>query len=289
MQTINERVFSLLEKGDINWSVRKIQLTAPEGLDRPKAHGIYAGTQYLGTVGDQYTAVQNSKLAEIFIKALDRVGLECETSAGHISDRKKVYMQAKLPDRFVGPDKLKRNLTALNSHDGSTAAAFGTTNTVVICTNTFYAALKNMPKTRHTANVLDRIKVTADGIAAAMAAELGMMDTFDKMAQEMITPATVGGLINSLFGVDPEAKLDGLSTRKKNQLTAFADAINLETRPDRHGKTVWGLFNAVTYYTNHVAKPEKYTKMEYLMDRTGNKLNNKAYNHLAKQLVTSFN
>ena len=56
----------------------------------------------------------------------------------------------------------------------------------------------------------------------------------------------------------------------------FAQAYNIER--DLEGDTLWGLFNAVTRYTNHMASPnDKDRKLDYLMTGTGYNINNVAY------------
>jgi hypothetical protein len=64
-----------------------------------------------------------------------------------------------------------------------------------------------------------------------------------------------------------------------NQIQSFASALNREIKDE--GKTIWGLFNAVTRYTNHVVKHESTdAKNEYLMTGTGYKLSNMAFDEL---------
>jgi hypothetical protein len=46
-----------------------------------------------------------------------------------------------LPAEIIGRSEVKRWLTCLNSHDGSTSVGFGSSNTVVVCQNTFFRAL----------------------------------------------------------------------------------------------------------------------------------------------------
>jgi len=68
-----------------------------------------------------------------------------------------------------------------------------------------------------------------------------------------------------------------LSTRKRNQLSALDGAISQELRDE--GATLWGLFNGITRYTNHIAAP-KDRKEAYLMGGEGARLNGIAFDEI---------
>ena len=80
-----------------------------------------------------------------------------------------------------------------------------------------------------------------------------------------------------MFNVDVKnMSRDDVSTRKVNQMQDFARAYDIERQLE--GDTLWGLFNAVTRYTNHMSAPQsKDRKMEYLMTGSGYDINNATY------------
>lgn len=94
----NEKVFELLEKTGLNWDVEKRSLFDKDG-NKTSSHGIFKKTanQWLGTVGDRYTPLQNSELAMILIKAAEGINLDI-TRGGMLQGGEKVYLQAALPD-----------------------------------------------------------------------------------------------------------------------------------------------------------------------------------------------
>jgi hypothetical protein len=87
----------------------------------------------------------------------------------------------------------------------------------------------------------------------------------------------VQAVLNSILEVDVlKTKADDISTRKANQMKQFASAYSIER--DLEGDTVWGLFNAVTRYTNHITAPATADrKTDYIMGGTGYTINNNAY------------
>ena len=71
-------------------------------------------------------------------------------------------------------------------------------------------------------------------------------------------------------------KENDISTRKKNQAKEIADVLGAEIKS--HGATLWGLFNGVTYYTNHVANKDK--TEDYVMLGAGYDKNKKAFDEI---------
>lgn len=72
-----------------------------------------------------------------------------------------------------------------------------------------------------------------------------------------------------------------LNTLIETETNFEVQKINLVTEIKLEGKTLWGLFNAVTRYTNHESAPKEVVKKtEYLMTGTGYQLSNLAYNDI---------
>ena len=275
--TTFEQTFALLEKANLNWTVNKLPLFGPDGQPT-SSYGIFRNetNTHLGTVGERYVPMQNHELAEMIIDACEGVGI-LATKGGVLSGGSRVYLQAALPDMVIDRSPLKRFITALNSHDGSTAIAFGSTNTNVICQNTFHKAYKDgaMTKYRHTSSASERIKQAMLQIKQTMAGDQLLMDNFSRMADVKLTEHLAHDLITRIlkrgFALDTG---DKLSTRRKNQLVRLNSSIEQELGDQ--GVTLWGFFNGITRYTNHVAAPAD-SKLEYVMDGEGGRINGVAY------------
>lgn len=272
---LNERqadqVFEILYNYDLQWQVKKLPLFGPEG-ERTTSCGIFRDDtgNHLGTVGASYEPVQNSQLCELLVKASEGVPVDF-SNGGQLRGGKMVYLQADLPDAYIGRGGVKRKLTALNSHDGSGSLAFGSSNTVVWCSNTWHMVYAEIEKYRHTANIHDRVRNAAAQIAAALQQDALLVDNLERMNATPLRDEMIEAVINRIFDIDPKTtEADEISTRKKNQIEAFADALSTEVRDQ--GKTLWALFNGVTRYTNHHAAPDDEAKRtEYLMAGTGYK------------------
>lgn len=278
--TTFEQTFELLETSKLNWSVEKLALTGPDG-QRTDSYGLFRSDSgaWLGTVGPRYEPMQNSTLAETIIDACEGIGLAAKRG-GELAGGKRVYLQAELPDEYIGKSPVKRYITALNSHDGSTAIAFGSTNQVVICQNTFHMAYKSgdLTKFRHTTSAKERIEQAMLQLKQSLNAEKALVDNFKRMADTNITEGMVKDLMTRIlkrgFGLNLD---DKLSTRRLNQLSDLNMSIERELVDE--GPTLWGLFNGFTRYTNHVAAPAK-DKTDYVMNGAGYDLNLVAYDEV---------
>lgn len=280
------KTIELLNATGLNWEVQKEQFVHPSGLVTDH-YGIFrydlgevAPTTCLGSVKGRYEIMQNFELAETIIAATESLNINTNRG-GQLQDGRKVYLQAQLPDAYIGKSNVKRYITALNSHDGSSSIGFGSSNQVVVCKNTFHAALNECTKFRHTQSASARIDAAIADFRQTIAADEKMFKAFEVMASKDVNENIVKKVIESIFSVETKSKQNEVSTRKKNQIEQFAQAYAIEK--DLEGDTLWGLFNAVTRYTNHMAAPSDAEKKEnYLMAGTGHKINNTAYNTIMR-------
>jgi phage/plasmid-like protein (TIGR03299 family) len=251
-----EKVFETLQSTETNWTVRKSPLVSlhesTDGISElpTKSYGIFRSdnNDWLGTVGERYELMQNHELADIVVGIQEQFG--GKLSGGFLQDGRKIFYQISLADEHVNSDRLKRFITCLNSHDGSSSIGFGSSNTVVSCSNTFHMAMKELSRFRHTTTAQDRLKRAVDNFVIAMESDKNLMDKFKRFSDVVIDRTIIERVMSNVFKVDMNTKESEVGTRKKNQISDFEMALNKETT--EKGGTLWGLFNAVTYYTNHL-------------------------------------
>ena len=277
-----ENVQNLLEATGLNWEVKKEPIVHPSGLVT-EHYGLYQyhlgdtqPTQCFNVVKGRYTIFQNSAMADTILRATENMDVDV-SKGGSLLGGSKVYLQAKLDDVYIGKSDVKRYLTVLNSHDGSASIGFGSTNTVVACSNSFHYAHKEVSKFRHTESAQERIDSAIKSFRDTLKADKDMYDNFLKMSETRPTEHIVQAVIKNIFSLDPvSTKQSDVSTRKVNQLREFANAYSIER--DLEGDTLWGLFNAVTRYTNHVVNhSSEQKKNDYIMSGGGLKISNNAY------------
>lgn len=276
-------IFEALEQTNTNWSVNKLPLVSTCGKPT-NVYGTFRSDNgaHLGTVKDRYTCYQNYQLLELLYDATKAIDLEI-TNGGYLQDGAKVYYQMELPDMYIGRSNVKRNITALNSHDASMSIAFGSTNTVVVCQNTFHKAYRGLEKVKHTANAAEKLDIMVENMKDAIDADYRLMEKFSIMCEHELTDEMIQKVTKNIFNVDLDGKLSSVSTKKRNQINTFA--ANLQTEIQLEGKTLWGLFNAVTRYTNY----EMHTKnsddqISSIFFGSGANISNMAFNEIMQYI-----
>ena len=273
------KIENLLETTGTYWKANKIPLVA--NVDGQELHtetfGMFRSDNnaWLGSVGNQYTPMQNVTLAETIVDLADRFHNDVNDLRGGIfGDGQRVFYQLSLKDQEIGPDTLKRNITCLNSHNGSSSIGFGSTNTVISCSNTFHKAMKDLSKFRHTESADARLRLAVAEFQRAMDDDEVLMERFKRFTEVRIDDTILERVTSNVFGVDSlNSKYEDVSTRKKNQISSFTNGLKKEI--DSKGATLWGLFNGVTYYTNRENTKDR---DQHLMYGSGYKKNLKAFN-----------
>jgi len=136
----------------LDWTVSKHQLyydardDGATSLTKVPRHAVLRDTDnaYLGTVGKNWTPLQNVDAFKFFQPFLDSGDASLET-AGSLRKGKHVWVLAKInsdPVSIVGDDVIYKYLLLANGHDGSMAVTPGLTPIRAVCANTLAAALE---------------------------------------------------------------------------------------------------------------------------------------------------
>ena len=109
-----------LKASGLNWNVVQQPIMTEDSVPIPgyKANIRDTDNRVLGVVSDRYRVVQNSE-AFAFTDALLGEGVKYET-AGSMQDGKKIWLLAKLPDKYIiEGEQIEPYLVFSSSHDGS--------------------------------------------------------------------------------------------------------------------------------------------------------------------------
>lgn len=294
-----EIIFEVLNATGLNWSVKKEQVQTTGGIILPDTYASVRSDNdgYLGVIGDRYEHLQNSDLVsiaydsgrEVFSTELElkhpwnnseTLGSYGNMGGGSLKGGSRVFVQLELPQLHIGKSGVNRYITLTNSHDGSMALGFGTSNQVICCQNTFNIANKDVSKIRHTASMQQRIDEAVQSLRKVLAFEDRQMETFELASSRRFERHHIAEIVQSVFGKNVEGRKDEASTRLKNQMAAFAGDIGKSI--DEQGETLWALFNAVTRYTNHTTNSKD--KDFSLMFGNDAEINQRAYEKMLSWL-----
>jgi phage/plasmid-like protein (TIGR03299 family) len=258
-QNTNIESLLILEQAGLNWTARKETLQTANGIITDHIAVIREDDDtVLGVHKNGYEIFQNQQLAELVFELSNKISLPIH-NAGQLANGRKVFIQLKSDTLNFNNDSVEGYLTAVNSFDGSTSLAFGHSSITISCQNKFFGAYRNLDnKVKHTKSMtikIEDILKTADNVITE---EKENFATIKRLAEAPITNNWVDDILKGLFKTslnDVKTNEDKISTRTKNNIARFNDALAIEL--NGKGDNLWGLFSGMTRYTTHMIGDNK--------------------------------
>jgi phage/plasmid-like protein (TIGR03299 family) len=218
----------------------------------------------LGLVGDRYTVLQNED-SFAFFDSLVGSGEAIFETAGVLGQGETIWLLAKLPGyiRIGRNDEVKKYLLLTNSHDGKSMVRAKLTPVRVVCSNTLSSALEGAEqevRIRHTPSAVDRLAQAHKllGLTNSLYQELDLI--FNRMNAKRITERQLIQFVKELV---PDNKDASFNTRTENIRSKILELNETGAGSEMSRGSLWGAYNAVTEYTDHVQHstiPEKRLK-----------------------------
>jgi phage/plasmid-like protein (TIGR03299 family) len=239
----------------------------------------------LGPAGKDYIPIQNAQAFNFFKKFTDAGHMRMET-AGSLQDGKQVWVLAKLKKSFVlpGGDEVHGYLLLSSPHIWGKSFVIKFVTIRVVCMNTFTMAMNEsshgkgfrMPHIR----AFDGETAQQAQISLGIASELfeGFESTANKLAKTVIDDDVVIRYVADVFQPEMMIEAFGKGYAKKSeadQAKLIVDPTSPRINPDQFKRTaydvfkaierqpgaemesargtLWGAFNATTYYADHLA------------------------------------
>ena len=209
----------------------------------------------LGVVGSAYKVLQNHEAFSFFDPLVGREEAIYHT-AGALGKGEKIWILAKLPDHIkVGKDDIiEQYVLIYNNHDGTGSVVACVTPVRVVCNNTLTMALRgttNKISIRHTKNVEDNLKEAHKVLEISDLYSKELESIFNKMASKQVNTKSINKFLDSLYPKNEETEFVTAGDKIKEAiLSAFETGVGQDMKTT-HG-TVFGLYNAVTFFTDHV-------------------------------------
>ena len=274
-----------LEKSGLDWSVvqRPIMTSDDDPIPIPgyKANIRETDNRILGVVTDRYKIVQNQD-AFRFTDALLGEGVKYET-AGALQEGRKVWMLAKLPDRYtIMDEQIEPYLVFSNSHDGTGAIKAAMTPIRVVCQNTLNLGLstaKRIWSTIHVGDLSAKMDEAHNTLFLAKTYMENLGEEFNRLSRIGLSDAKVMEYIEMLLPMDdnPTDLHARNITRIRDDLTTrFFDAPDLQ----HVGKNAYRFICAVSDFATHaepLRKTATYRENVFAKTIEGNPLIDRAY------------
>ena len=234
---------------------------------------LRADGTYLGTVGNDYQAVQGSEafgfLSELLRPNGDGLREVLADTAGTLDGGRKLFIACRASRKFYiagqGSEEHDGFLTFLNSFDASTKVGCVISTVRTVCENTFNANLGKHQASywfRHTTNVLDRLEEARQALSVAgrywieyerlmneaVKAPFGQQQ-WAMLLDELTVPTSK---LKDLEKSNPRAF--GNATRERDELTMLW--INAPDVQNVKG-TAYAAVQAVTAFNDHMIRGRK--------------------------------
>jgi phage/plasmid-like protein (TIGR03299 family) len=240
----------------------------------------------LGVVGSRYQIIQN-KDAFQFFDALVGEGEAIYETAGALGKGERIWILARMPGyiKVRGEDIVNKYLLLSNSHDGSSLVRARLTPVRVVCSNTLSIALSGSEeevRIRHTPSAVENLRQAHEllGLTNQLYNQLAVI--FQKMSLKKISDRQLLNYVQTLVPDNDEAQFKTRSDNIRNKI--------LELHEDGAGShfsrgTVWGMYNAVTEYSDHLVHTNSPMKrLNSVWFGGGNRFKERAF-VLAKEYV----
>lgn len=270
-----------LESANLDFEVLKLPTfaRAPNGVEiiegesvpvfnevvGPYFYTIREDTQaVLGCVGASYKVIQTREAMAFFDAAIGPDAL-CIDAVGQTHNGARLWLAAKVPDQIVikGDDVIDRYILLTVGHDGHWGVNALFTGVRPSCINTVTAAIRNAGKTgkmilkvRHTTNASKNLKEALNVVAKESKYWQIAQGAFRRMAEVEVNHEDLDNFLANMF---PAGKIEDEGTEKLNKQTKDRRAYvkwAFENAPgaDLAGNTVYGAYNAYTYWLDNSAR-----------------------------------
>ena len=272
-----------LEKSGLDWTVtqRPIMTSTYDPIPGYKANIRETDNRILGVVTDRYKIVQNHQ-AFAFVDGLLGEGVRFET-AGSLSEGRKVWMLAKLPNRYtLNGEEIEPYLVFSNSHDGNGSIKVAMTPVRVVCQNTLNLAIGNAKRiwsTVHVGNLSAKMDEAHNTLLLAEKYMENLGEEFNRLSQVQLTDTRVMEYIEMLLPMNDEPTeihKRNIEHVREDLKARYFDAPDLQ----HVGKNAYRFICAVSDFATHtepLRKTSGYRENMFAKTIEGNPLIDKAY------------
>lgn len=211
----------------------------------------------IGNGKDSYHFISNAEKLEIMDRLVEDGVLDPRVRTGEFDNGGKVWLQGNpIAGGTVEIDgsPVVHKVTLTDSYDGSMSLGVLDSATAIVCRNTLALAHKQGRghKLRHTRSIVERFKAVKDAILMSSATFKKNAEMFEAMAATPMRQQKFTELLDKLWPVPKGITTDEAQKRVERIMAKREDVQRFyEIAPGAKPGTLWGGYQAVTYYNTH--------------------------------------
>ncbi len=238
----------------------------------------------IGSVGSDYTILQNADMFQFFDPIIERNEAIYETG-GVIFNGKYIWLLAKMPEQIVmkGGDEITMYVLLCTSHDGKSSAIAGLTGIRTVCWNTLQAGLRGMQTKvtiRHTTNVIENMKKAHEVLGMRNIGTEALKEAYTILQRKKVDTKFIIQFLDMLYPKNEGTLVTTNGDKiRANILEAFEIGPGADLKSSKG--TAFGLYNGVTHVLDH-NRPTKSqdSKLKSIWFGNGARTEQKAFNLL---------
>ena len=275
-----------IEIAGLDYTVVKKRLEVNAGLKQDAYATVRTDTgEVLGIVGQSYEPIQNRDAFAFFDALVDEQEAVYDT-AGVLGCGERMWILAKLPGymKVHGNDIVNKYLLLINSHDGSERVCVKLTPIRVVCNNTLTSALHEAGDGQSfgTPDTTQGVEQAFTSLALTNSRFEQLNAVFNGMAAKRITENQLQEYVRALVPDNEEREDNARTERIRNDVLQLHES---GWGAQLARGTLWGAFNSVTEYTDHMMSDEDPTRrLNSILFGRGEQLKLKAF-HLAERMM----
>lgn len=250
----------MLKAAKLDWRVDRQDMHLADGTKVKDFAALVRSSDnsVLDVVGSRYIPTQNEDVFSFFKEFVEAGGATMET-AGSLRNGKHVWGLAKLNAGFKmrGNDQVNGYLLAASPHEQGKSLVIKFTTVRVVCNNTITLALRgksaNEFRMNHRNEFNTDMMSKAKDVLGIAREQLGEFEeNARKLQKTKMSRKDAIDILQPYFQASVEAK-DLIADFEKASPRMQTIMDILERAPGAQPDNAWGVLNAVTYYTDHVA------------------------------------
>ncbi|MFM9452440.1 DUF932 domain-containing protein [Streptomyces europaeiscabiei] len=216
---------------------------------------ITGEAEYMGKVGNQYTAVQIEDHVDVLDMLRKESGATFHKAGAYGKNGARWFISMTLPEilRIGGVDEHHMHLTLFGSHDGSSANSFHIGPKRLDCGNMQRIIIKGAAHSYsipHTASAPAKLAQVHEALATL----LGWQDTFQRAAERLLdTPCTIDQLERVAARAFKDPAMPGKQQQKNINArnTRLRHLMEVAATQESIRGTAWAAWNAIGELNDH--------------------------------------
>lgn len=260
-QELKEKVKEICVQYGLDFLIEKEPLKGSVSDRETKFFGLFNSNtgEALCTVKENYRVTQTYEVVTLVLTAIMDIKNLRITKAGSLNGGRKIFIQLAVEGfSKVGNELIERYITVIDSNDKTHCLGIHIGNVTLSCSNQFsFFYKKSQEKFSHANTIEKKLELLPQMIKNALDMSENQIQVFNELGAVSINENDIHQFVKEVLGYDREfTTMEELSKKTKKSIEKMDFLYeSIERELESKSRTLYGLFNGLTYFTTHHVKP----------------------------------